>query len=169
MTTEKKTRKLAVNQFLIDEARHLCKQGVSIAVDFDSTLCITDGYPNILRPNGDCFYILRKWQDMGCKILLHTMRHGKHLEEARVWCANCKFFFDGVNHNPENEERDPEYNEKMYAMFYIDDKAFGTPLIHDRYEKVKDHVDWEEIDKMYTPFLEELIQKIKEQEQEQNA
>lgn len=169
MTTEKKTRKLTVNQFLIDEARHLCKQGVSIAVDFDSTLCITDGYPNILRPNGDCFYILRKWQDMGCKILLHTMRHGKDLEAARVWCANCKFFFDGVNRNPENDERDPEATEKMYAMFYIDDKAFGTPLIRSRYEKVKDHVDWEEIDKMYTPFLEELIQKIKEQEQEQNA
>ena len=161
-----KTNCLEVNDFLVNEAINLCKEGISIAVDFDSTLCLTDGYPNILGPNGDCFWILHKWQDMGCKILLHTMRHGKDLEEARVWCANCKFFFDGVNHNPENEARDPEYNEKMYAMFYIDDKAFGTPLLHDTTGKIKDHVDCETIDRIYTPFLTELIKRIKERQNE---
>ena len=158
---EKKVKRLGIDWFLLNEIKYLAQNGISIAVDFDSTLCLTDGYPNIVGPNGDCFHILRKWQAMGCKILLHTMRHGTELEAARVWCANCKFFFDGVNHNPENEERDPDWNEKMYAVFYIDDKALGTPLLHDTEGIIRDHVDWEEIDKIYTPFLEELIEKVK--------
>ena len=155
-----KTNRLSIDDFLVNEIKHLAKNGISIAVDFDSTLCLTDGYPNIVRPNGDCFWILRKWQDMGCKIILHTMRHGNDLEAARAWCANCKFFFDGVNCNPENDERDPDHSEKVYAVFYIDDKAFGTPLLHDTNGIIRDHVDWQEIDKIYTPFLEDLITEI---------
>lgn len=157
-----KINRLSADGFLLSEISRLAQDGISIAVDFDSTLCLTDGFPNIISVNGDCFHILRKWQLMGCKILLHTMRHGKELEEARVWCANCNFFFDGVNCNPENDERYPEYNQKLYAVFYIDDKSMGVPLLHDTNGKIRDHVDWKELDRIYTPFLEELIVKIKE-------
>ena len=143
----------------------LAQDGIAIAVDFDSTIALTDGYPNIMGPNGNVFQILRKWQDMGCKILLHTMRHDKDLEAAVVWCANCGFTFDGVNVNPENEERDPGC-DKMYATFYIDDKAFGTPLLYDTAGVLKDHVDWETIDKQYTPFLKTLITKTKQAKDE---
>jgi hypothetical protein len=51
----------------------------------------------------------------------------------------------------------------MYAVFYIDDKSFGTPLLHDTDNKIRDHVDWEEIDKKYTPYLEKIINSFKEQ------
>ena len=155
-----KIDKLSIDGFLLSEITRLSQRGISIAVDFDSTLCLTDGYPHILGANGDCFNILKKWQDMGCKILLHTMRHGKDLDDAVHWCKDMGFTFDGVNHNPENEERDPEYNEKMYAVFYIDDKSFGIPLLHNTNGKIRDHVDWDEIDKKYTPFLEDLITEI---------
>lgn len=158
---DEKIETYRVNDFLLDEIMKISNGNVTIAVDFDSTLCLTDGYPNILRPNGDCFYILRKWQEMGCKIILHTMRYGKDLEDAVVWCSNCKFFFDGVNRNEEHELFDPNHSrDKMYAVFYIDDKAFGTPLLHDKFGIIKDHVDWDEIDRRYTPFLRELIMKL---------
>lgn len=157
-----KINKLTVDGFLLSEVSRLSKEGIAIAVDFDSTICLTDGYPHIVAPNGYCFYVLTKWQKMGCKIILHTMRHGKDLDDAVSWCKECGFIFDGVNHNPENEKRDPEYNEKMYAVFYIDDKNFGVPLLHDTQGTVRDHVDWVEIDKIYTPFLEEIITKLKE-------
>jgi len=162
----KRTDILRVNNHLTTEVVALAKHGISIAVDFDSTIALTDGYPNIVRPNGNVFQVLHKWQhDLGCKILLHTMRHGKDLEAAVVWCANCGFTFDGVNVNPENEERDPGC-KKMYATFYIDDKAFGTPLLYDTTGVLKDHVDWETIDMMYTPFLKTLVSQINKKKQE---
>lgn len=92
------------------------------------------------------------------------MRHGKDLDNAVEWCAEQGFTFDGVNHNPENEERDPEYNEKMYAVFYIDDKNFGVPLLRDTTGNLRDHVDWDEIDNNFTPLIESIIEKIKKQE-----
>lgn len=155
-----KIDRLSADGFLLSEISRLSKQGISIAVDFDSTLCLTDGYPHIIAPNGNCFYVLKQWQNLGCKILLHTMRHGKDLDDAVEWCKDNGFTFDGINHNPENEERDPEYNEKMYAVFYIDDKNFGVPLLHDAQGRIRDHVDWSEIDRTYTPFLWELIIKV---------
>lgn len=160
---EVKVKNLTLDGFILSEVSKLAKHGVSIAVDFDSTLCLTDGYPNILGVNGNCFDILHKWQDMGCKILLHTMRNNGDLEAAVKWSKEQGFTFDGVNCNPEADERYPEYSQKMYAVFYIDDKSFGTPLLHDTDNKIRDHVDWEEIDKKYTPYLEKIINSFKEQ------
>lgn len=160
---EVKVKNLTLDGFILSEVSKLAKHGVSIAVDFDSTLCLTDGYPNILGVNGNCFDILHKWQNMGCKILLHTMRNNGDLEAAVKWARKQGFIFDGVNRNPEADERYPGYSQKMYAVFYIDDKSFGTPLLHDTNNKIRDHVDWEEIDKKYTPYLEKIINSFKEQ------
>lgn len=158
---EEKINILTVDGFIASEVIRLASGGISIAVDFDSTIALTNGYPNIIGPNGKVFDVLSKWQKMGCKIILHTMRHSQDLADAVIWCNNNGFFFDGINHNIENELRDPNYNEKMYAVFYIDDKSFGTPLLHDTTGEVRDHVDWDELDKRYTPFLNELINKTK--------
>lgn len=160
---EVKVKNLTLDGFILSEVSKLAKHGVSIAVDFDSTLCLTDGYPNILGVNGNCFDILHKWQDMGCKILLHTMRNNGDLEAAVKWSNEQGFTFDGVNCNPESDERYPGYSQKMYAVFYIDDKSFGTPLLHDTDNEIRDHVDWEEIDKKYTPYLEKIINSFKKQ------
>lgn len=159
---EIKIKNLTPDGFILSEVSKLAKHGVSIAVDFDSTLCLTDGYPNIVGVNGDCFSILHKWQDIGCKILLHTMRNNGDLEAAVKWSKEQGFIFDGVNCNPEADERYPGYSQKMYAVFYIDDKSFGTPLLHDNNNKIRDHVDWEEIDKVYTPYLESITNILKE-------
>ena len=155
-----KINKLTADGFLLSEVSRLSKRGVSIAVDFDSTICLTDGYPHIVGPNSGCFSTLHKWQDMGCKILLHTMRHDEDLDMAVNWCKEQGFTFDGINCNPENDDRDPDC-DKMYAVFYIDDKAFGVPLLRDNDGIVRDHVDWYEIDRTFTPLLEEIINKLK--------
>lgn len=91
------------------------------------------------------------------------MRNNGDLEAAVKWARKQGFIFDGVNRNPEADERYPGYSQKMYAVFYIDDKSFGTPLLHDTNNKIRDHVDWEEIDKKYTPYLEKIINSFKEQ------
>ena len=91
------------------------------------------------------------------------MRNNGDLESAVNWSKEQGFIFDGVNSNPEANERYPGYSQKMYAVFYIDDKSFGVPLLHDTENKLRDHVDWEEIDRIYTPFLEKITNSIKEQ------
>jgi len=156
---EVKINKLTPDGFLLSEISRLSNQGISIAVDFDSTLCLTDGYPHIVGQNGKCFDILHEWQKLGCKILLYTMRHGEDLDNAVAWCRECGFEFDGINCNPENDARDPEC-DKLYAVFYIDDKAFGTPLLRDTDGNLRDHVDWEEIDRIFTPLIHEIKNKL---------
>lgn len=153
------SRGILVDNHVMCEIGHLAKTGMPIAVDFDSTLALTDGYPHIVGVNGKCFEVLHKWQDAGCKILLNTMRRGKDLESAVVWCANCGFFFDGVNKNPDDNT---EGHTKIYATFYVDDKALGTPLIHDKSGKLKSHVDWNYIDTVYTTQIIEITNKIKQ-------
>lgn len=152
--------RLSSDDFLLSEVARLSNRGISIAVDFDSTLCLTDGFPHIVAQNGRCFEILHKWQDAGCKIILYTMRHDDDLDDAVEWCKECGFVFDGINKNQENDERDPEC-DKLYAVFYIDDKAFGVPLLCDTEGKVRDHVDWDKIDSVFTPLITEINEKIK--------
>ncbi len=88
------------------------------------------------------------------------MRHDEDLEMAVDWCRENGFIFDGINCNPENDSRDPEC-DKLYAVFYIDDKSIGVPLLRDSEGIVRDHVDWYEIDRTFTPLLEEIIIKLK--------
>ena len=148
----------------IDEVKRMASEGISIAVDFDSTIALTDGYPNIIAPNGRVFDILHKWQDMGCKIILNTIRWGDELEKAIAWCANCGFFFDSVNCNPEYERKFGNESKKLYATFFIDDKNIGTPMtekhsVFGNYD-IRFHVDWDGIDRMTTPVLEKIIETI---------
>lgn len=150
---------LTPDGFLLSEISRLAKDGISIAVDFDSTLCLTDGYPHIVGVNGKCFKVLHEWQSMGCKILLHTMRQGQDLLDAVVWCEEQGFLFDAVNCNPESDRLYP-HAEKMYAVLYVDDKAMGTPLLRDTEGIVRDHVDWNRIDENITPLLTEIISKL---------
>lgn len=151
-----------IDEIFIDEVKRMSEDGISIAVDFDSTICLTDGYPNILGPNGIVFDVLHKWQNMGCKIIMNTIRNGKDLENAVVWCSNCGFNFDYVNENKEYERKFGKCYNKLYATYYIDDKNVFTPLTKEclGYEKynVRLHVDWVYVDKYLTPIIEEIIQ-----------
>lgn len=93
------------------------------AVDFDGTLC-EDKYPEIGDPRLDIIENLKEKRDHGEKLILWTCRVDERLAEAVKWCAGYGLFFDAVNENiPENVSEYGNDCRKVYADYYIDDRA----------------------------------------------
>lgn len=109
-----------------------------IAVDFDGTLVKHD-YPRIGSEAPNAFKVLRKLQKGGHKIILLTMRCGKELQDALVFCADRGVKFWAINDNP--DQHSWTSSPKVYAQLYIDDLALGSPM-------ADGVVDWAEVERM---------------------
>lgn len=144
---------------LTDEASDLVKDRIPITVDFDGTLCYPHAYPLIIEENKPCFDVLRKWQEMGCMIILNTMRGGQSLKEAIEWCGEKGFEFDAVGRNPTQDEWCEDGVWKCYSMLDIDDRNAGCPMVVDENDR-RGHVDWNKIDEEYTPRIKKLIRDL---------
>ena len=97
------------------------------AVDFDGTLCVNK-FPEIGKPNFILIEILKELRKQGNKIILYTCRVDHWLEEAVGWCKDHGLEFDAVNANiPEKIEKWGNDTRKIYADYYIDDKAVQPP------------------------------------------
>ncbi len=109
------------------------------AVDFDGTLSKFK-YPNIGEPVPYAIESCLSLQDEGHKLILYTMRDGDELQAAVDWCKERGLVFWGVNKNPtqHNWTKSP----KIDADLYIDDKAYGVPLI---LTGGKPMVDWSKV------------------------
>lgn len=94
-----------------------------IAVDFDGTLSL-EKYPNCGKPNKKLFGTLILEKLKGSRIILHTCRTDKLLEDAVNFCREQGLEFDAVNENlPDNIEYYGGDTRKINADVYIDDKA----------------------------------------------
>lgn len=96
-----------------------------IAVDFDGT-CVTHEYPRVGRDIG-AENVLRGLVKRGHALILWTMRSGPQLADAERWFADRDIPLFGVNENPTQHEWTG--SPKAYAQLYIDDAAFGAPLL----------------------------------------
>ncbi|WP_031430242.1 hypothetical protein [Methylomicrobium agile] len=113
-----------------------------IAVDFDGT-CVTHEYPNIGRDIG-AEPVLKKLVAAGHRLILWTMRSGVQLEEAVKWFADRNIPLFGVNENP--TQKNWTQSPKAYAQLYIDDAAFGAPLIGPINSAERPYIDWIAVD-----------------------
>lgn len=113
-----------------------------ICVDFDGTL-VHHEFPQIGPPVEGAFEWLAKFQKAGARIILWTMRcdtpHnvGPVLSDAVEFCRKQGIEFWGVNENPEQSAW--THSRKAYGHLYIDDAAFGCPLVP---TEGRDVVDW---------------------------
>ena len=86
------------------------------AVDFDGTLAQTR-FPEIIAPNKKMVAFVKTIQAAGHKVILWTSR-------AVEWCRQQGIVFDSVNEPlPEQIARWNNDTRKIYADYYIDDKA----------------------------------------------
>lgn len=115
---------------------------VIVAIDFDGT-CVTHEYPNIGKEIGAA-PILKRMVEKGVKLVLCTMRDGKLLEEAAKWFSDNGIPLYGINKTPGQSKWTT--SPKIFANYYIDDAAIGTPLLLDTNNKP--FVDWERL-KLY--------------------
>ena len=111
-----------------------------IAVDFDGT-CVTHDYPEVGKDIGAA-PVLRRLVDAGHKIILNTMRSGKHLEDAELWFKinNIELFGSNINPTQKRWTNSP----KVYANLYIDDAAMGCFLSYNPELSDRPYVDWKE-------------------------
>ena len=115
-----------------------------IAIDFDGTI-VENEFPEIGDPVPLAIETILDLQKMGNEIILWTVRIGIPLKEAYEYCTKNGITFLGVNENP--TQKFWNGSPKAYASLYIDDAAFGCPLI--RRKGHRSYVDWAEIRKFF--------------------
>lgn len=98
-----------------------------IAIDFDGTI-VPDCFPEIGHPFIGAIESLRKLKENDYKLILWTCRtdlpERKYLTEAVEFCRSHGIEFDAVNDNlPDAPFFEKGNCRKVYADFYIDDKA----------------------------------------------
>jgi MoaA/NifB/PqqE/SkfB family radical SAM enzyme len=111
-----------------------------IAVDFDGT-CVDHRYPLIGDPAPDAVETLRQLAK-NHRLILWTMRSGKHLDDAVKWFVDREIELYGIQMNP--TQHTWSKSRKCYANVYIDDAGFGAPLIHPRGFN-RPCIDWEKV------------------------
>jgi len=112
-----------------------------IAIDFDGT-CVTHAYPKIGKDIG-AVPVLKQLVQYGHQLILWTMRSDKKLDDAINWFINNKIPLYGVNHNPNQYTWTTSL--KVYAQLYIDDAAFGAPLLFNKEISDRPYINWDEI------------------------
>ena len=115
---------------------------MTIAIDFDGT-CVMHEYPKIGKENEGCVDVLKELVREGHKLILYTMRSGKHLEDAVDWFKERGIPLWGINENPTQSAWTS--SPKIYANMYIDDAACGCPLIYDKSKSGRPFVDWDAV------------------------
>lgn len=99
------------------------------AVDFDGTLAVNK-FPEIGEPNKALIDFLKERREAGDKVILYTCRVMHWLKEAVDWCKEQGLEFDAINANiPEKIKEWGNDTRKIYADYYIDDKAITPQMI----------------------------------------
>lgn len=114
-----------------------------IAVDFDGT-CVTHAYPDIGRDIG-AQAVLAQLVEQGHFLILWTMRSGQELLDAVDWFDSHGLPLLGINSNP--NQASWTSSPKAYAHLYIDDAAFGVPLIVPEGDE-RPYLDWNAVQRV---------------------
>jgi hypothetical protein len=117
-----------------------------ICVDFDGTI-VDHRFPEIGEPVPDAIKWLKRLHKCGAKLILYTMRSdggamGNTLTAALQYLASEGITLFAVNQNP--SQREWTSSPKVYAELYIDDAAYGCPLIKPK-AFARPCVDWKKV------------------------
>ncbi len=109
-----------------------------ICIDFDGTI-VDHKYPDIGMPVPDAIRWMKRWIELDAQLILFTMRSKQSLKEAIQYLDENDLKFYGYNHNP--TQREWTDSPKAHGHIYVDDAAFGCPLIkHPGFLRMS--VDW---------------------------
>jgi hypothetical protein len=117
-----------------------------ICVDFDGTI-VDHCFPEIGAPVPGAIKWLKRLNKYGAKLILFTMRSDSTLfktalTDARHYLQEQGIELYAVNENP--AQKSWTVSPKVHAHIYVDDSAFGCPLIFPEGFN-RPCVDWEEV------------------------
>jgi hypothetical protein len=117
-----------------------------ICVDFDGTI-VDHRYPDIGQPVPHAISWLKKLMRHDARLILFTMRsdtpdNGPLLRNAVEYLENNGIRLYGINKNPEQQSWTS--SPKAYGDIYVDDAAFGCPLIQPK-GFARPCVDWKKV------------------------
>lgn len=124
-----------------------------IAVDFDGTI-VKHEFPRVGMPVPGAVQFLKLFTQGGAKLILYTMRSGGYLEDAVRYLRDREVKLFGVNENP--EQKSWTSSPKAYAHIYIDDAAYGCPLLPGE-DGGRDYVDWSKVGPAILKMMDEKI------------
>ncbi len=124
---------------------------MKIAVDFDGTI-VEHKYPEVGREVPGAIEWLKKWRAAGATLILWTMRSGDDMLNALAFCARRALYFDANNEGPGDGVWTT--SPKAYAHVYVDDAAFGCPLVESKEMGARPYADWDIIG----PAVMEMIE-----------
>ena len=111
-----------------------------IAVDFDGTSVGHADWPEVGSDIGAAPW-LKAWASAGARLILWTVRGGDGLKPAVKWYKDNKIPLWGINENP--EQSGWSKSPKAHAHLFIDELAFGAPLIHPK--SGRPYLDWDKV------------------------
>ncbi len=117
-----------------------------LCVDFDGTI-VDHAFPEIGKPAPGAVKWLHRLHRQGAKIILFTVRsngqyYGDVLNDALRYLKKNKIVLFGINNNPDQLQW--SNSPKPFGHFYIDDAAFGCPLIFPKGFN-RQCVDWSKV------------------------
>ena len=113
---------------------------LTVGVDFDGTV-VRHEYPDVGPDVPGAVDGLRAMVASGARLVLWTMRDGDKLDDAVAWFAARGIDLWGINENPEQKQW--THSRKAYCHVYVDDAAFGCPLI--KPPQGRAYVDWSKV------------------------
>lgn len=101
------------------------------AIDFDGVLC-ENAFPEIGEEKKEVVEAVRELGRQGHSLILWTCRRDDRLAEAVEWCEARGLEWEAINANiPSNIQQYRGDTRKVYADYYIDDKALNeSQLVH---------------------------------------
>lgn len=114
------------------------EKNMKIAIDFDGTIAEHE-FPSIGEKVPGAFHYMKEFQKQGFKLILFTMRSDDTLQEAVDFCRKNGVEFYGVNTDP--DQKSWTSSPKAYSNIYVDDAAYGCPLIVGK--SVRPYVNWQ--------------------------
>ena len=129
---------------------------IPIAVDWDFTITSCSSWKEgTMEINYKAFKVMKRWiEDYNVGFILDTMRHDGILEEPLKILRENGIELYGIRKNPQ-QDKDGNEVTKAWAVFSIDDRNVGTPVIMAEGCN-RPSVDWDKVDEIMTPILEEI-------------
>ena len=124
----------------------MIKNNSIVGLDFDGTV-VKHRYPSIGEPVPDAVRVIKRLiREKECKIILHTMRGSRELNNAVGYLKKNGIDLYGENENPKQRGGPFRHSKKVWCDYYIDDSAIGCPLITPKGEKP--FANWLELEKL---------------------